>query len=86
MLTQEAKDLIMKGLDGLKQSLLAQGVSVDNLVVKMSEDANIGDSEHQFKWGEGSRGGNKEQSSKNQEKEEKPFEQMMFEINQNGKV
>lgn len=86
VMTQEAKDLIMKGLDGLKQSLLAQGVSVDNLVVKMSEDANIGDSEHQFKWGEGSRGGNKEQSRKNQEKDEKPFEQMMFEINQNGKV
>ena len=31
--TQDAKNLIMKGLDGLKDSLLAQGVNVDNVTV-----------------------------------------------------
>lgn len=86
VMTQEARDLIMKGLDGLRESLLAQGVSVDNLIVKMNESSNLGNSESQFKWGEGSRGGNKERESKNQKEEEKPFEQMMYEINQNGKV
>jgi flagellar hook-length control protein FliK len=86
VMTQEARDLIMKGLDGLRESLLAQGVSVDNLVVKMNESSDLGNSENQFKWGEGSRGGNKERGSKNNKEEEKPFEQMMYEINQNGKV
>ncbi|MBR1775616.1 flagellar hook-length control protein FliK [bacterium] len=86
VMTQEARDLIMKGLDGLKESLLAQGINIDNVIVKMSEGADIGDSEQQFKWGEGSRGGNKERGSKHNKENEKPFEQMMFEINQNGNV
>lgn len=32
--TQEARNLIMKGLDGLKDTLMSHGVSVDNVSVK----------------------------------------------------
>ena len=35
--TQEAKDILMKGLDGLKDTLLAQGVNVDNVSVKVAD-------------------------------------------------
>ena len=61
--TQDAKNLIMKGLDGLKDSLLAQGVNVDNVTVKLSETQ---ESEYNADWTEqeGSRGGNKEQGSR----------------------
>ena len=84
--TQEARDILLKGLNGLKESLLSQGISVDNVSVKLEES---NDSENQFDWTEqeGSRGGNKQQGSQKQQKEEeKPFEQMMFELNNNGKV
>ena len=74
--TQDAKNLIMKGLDGLKDSLLAQGVNVDNVTVKLSETQ---ESEYNADWTEqeGSRGGNKEQGSRKGQKEKERFEEMM---------
>ena len=74
--TQDAKNLIMKGLDGLKDSLLAQGVNVDNVTVKLSETQ---ESEYNAAWTkqEGSRGGNKEQGSRKGQKEKEHFEEMM---------
>ena len=84
--TQEARDLLLKGISGLKDSLLSQGVSVDNISVKM-EEQNDGDSSYDWTEQEGSRGGNKHQGSQKQQKEqEKPFEQMMFELNNDDKV
>ena len=86
--TQEARNLIMKGLDGLKDTLLAQGVSVDNVSVKLSESQ---EAEYNADWTEqeGSRGGNKEQQgSKEGSKDERErFEQMMsFAQDENGNV
>ena len=74
--TQDAKNLIMKGLDGLKDSLLAQGVNVDNVTVKLSETQ---ESEYNADWTEqeGSRGGNKEQGSRKGQKEKEHFKEMM---------
>lgn len=74
--TQDAKNLIMKGLDGLKDSLLAQGVNVDNVTIKLSETQ---ESEYNADWTEqeGSRGGNKEQGSRKGQKEKEHFEEMM---------
>lgn len=76
--TQEARDLLMKGLDGLKESLLAQGVSVDSVTIKLEE----ADSENAFDWTEreGSKGGNKHHHAGKQKEDAKNFEQMMFEI------
>ena len=66
----------MKGLDGLKETLLAHGVNVDNVTVKLNEAQ---DSEYNSDWTEqeGSRGGNKEQNQSRQNKEQEDFEQMM---------
>lgn len=74
--SQDARNLIMKGLDGLKDALAANGVSVDNVSVKLNETQ---ESEHNADWTEqeGSRGGNKEQRSRRGQKEEQEFEQMM---------
>lgn len=73
--TQDVKDILMKGLDGLKESLLAQGISVDNVSVKLEET----DSEYQSDYTEqeGSRGGNKQQGSKQQKENEKTFEELI---------
>ena len=78
----------MKGLDGLKDTLLAQGVSVDNVSVKLSESQ---EAEYNADWTEqeGSSGGNKEQrGSKEGSKDERErFEQMMsFAQDENGNV
>ena len=83
--TQDAMNSLLKGIETLRESLIAQGVSVDNVVVKLNES---NDSEQHFDWTEqeGSRGGNKQQGSKQQKEQEKHFEQMMFEINNNDKV
>ena len=86
--TQDAKNLIMKGLDGLKETLLAHGVNVDNVTVKLSE-AQEGEYNSDWTEQEGSRGGNKEQNQNKQNKEQENFEQMMsFEKNdiENGNV
>lgn len=85
--TQEAKNLIMKGLDGLKDTLMAHGVSVDNVTVKMNETQ---ESNYQADWTEqeGSKGGNKEQNSKREEENKQKFAETMFTIEneENGKV
>ena len=78
--TQDARNLILKGLDGLKDTLLAQGVNVDNVTVKLSETQ---ESEYNADWTEqeGSRGGNKEQGSYKGQKEKEKFEEMMSFVN-----
>lgn len=86
--TPEARDLLMKGLDGLKDSLLSHGVNVDNVSVKMNEAQK---SEYSQDWTEqeGSRGGNKGQSHPEQEEKQKGlFEKMMAQTldEENGNV
>ena len=84
--TQEARNLIMKGLDGLKDTLMSHGVSVDNVSVKINDAQ---ESEYNADWTEqeGSRGGNKEQGSQKEQRGKEQFEQMMTYIeNENGKV
>lgn len=83
--TQDAQNAIMKGLAGLKENLLAHGVNVDSVTVKLQETDN---NEKPFDWTEqeGSRGGNKQQGNRHQNKDEKQFEQMMFEFSENGNV
>lgn len=74
---QEVRDMLMKGLDGLKEALTAQGVGVDNVSVRINDTQK---SEYNADWTEqeGSRGGNKEQGRSNKEEKEKGlFEQMM---------
>ncbi len=77
--TQEAKNILMKGLDGLKETLTAHGVGVDNVSVKVNDTQK---SEYNADWTEqdGSRGGNKEQNRQNREEKEKGlFEKTMEE-------
>lgn len=86
--SQEVRDMLMKGLDGLKETLLSQGVGVDNVSVKLSEAQK---SEYNADWTEqeGSNGGNKEQGRSNKEEKEKGlFEKMMAQTTQdeNGNV
>ena len=68
--TNEARDLLMRGLEGLKEVLNAQGISVDSLNVKLSEAQ---ESEYRQDWTEreGSQGGNKNQQQPNKEEKEK---------------
>lgn len=85
--SQEVKDLLMKGLEGLKETLTAQGVGVDNVSIKFNEAQK---SEYNPDWTEqeNSHGGNKEQGrSTKQEKEKGLFEQMMAQLDdENGNV
>ena len=85
--SQEARNLIMKGLDGLKETLVSHGVNVDSVSVKLNESQ---EAEYNADWTEqeGSRGGNKERGrSKGEEKERQKFEQMMAQQqDENGKV
>lgn len=82
--TQEARDILMKGLDGLKESLLAQGVNIDNVTVKLEESE--GEYKQDYTEQEGSKGGNKHQGAKKQKQQEKDFEQMMFNLENDGNV
>lgn len=86
--TQEAKDMLSKGLDGLKETLASQGVGVENVSVKIADSQK---SEYNQDWTEqdGSRGGNKkEQQSNREEKNKNLFEKMMAQTteDENGKV
>lgn len=77
--TQEVRNILMKGLDGLKETLTAHGVGVDNVSVKVNDTQK---SEYNADWTEqeGSRGGNKEQNRQNREEKEKGlFEKTMEE-------
>ena len=84
--TQEARNLLMKGLDGLKETLTAHGIGVDNVSVKVNDTQK---SEYNADWTEqeGSRGGNKEQNPQNREEKEKGlFEKTIAQQKENGKV
>ncbi len=88
--SNEVRDLLMKGLDGLKDTLASHGVSVDNVSVKVSDAQKEADTPDWTEQ-EGSRGGNKGQGQPDREEKEKGlFERMMAQtINndtQNGKV
>lgn len=79
---EDVRNLLMKGLNELKETLLSHGVNVDNVSIKLNEsEMQKDDSQEDWTEQEGSRGGNKHQNSKQQKQEEKPFEQTMFEIN-----
>lgn len=86
--SQEVRDMLMKGIDGLKETLTAQGIGVDNVAVKLNE---VQKSEYNADWTEqeGSSGGNKEQERSNKEEKEKGlFEKMMAQTvqDENGNV
>lgn len=86
--TQEARDMLTKGLDGLKEALGTHGVAVDNVSVKFTETQK---SEYNQDWTEqeGSRGGNKKQEQQNREEKQKGlFEKMLAQTtnDENGNV
>lgn len=82
--TQEARNLIMKGLEGLKETLLSHGVNVDNVSVKLNDTQ---ESEYNPDWTEGeNQGQNKrEQGSQKERKDREQFEQAMA-FAENGEV
>ena len=83
--SQDAKEIIMKGLDGLKESLLYHGVNIDNISVKLNESQK---SEYKQDWTEqdGSRGGNKEERQQRREEKDTPvFEDLIAQdLNENN--
>ncbi len=84
--TQEAKDMLMRGLEGLKGNLLSQGIAVDSVNIKLEEAFLSEDNSSDWTEQEGSRGGNKQQGNKHQNDEkEQQFEQFMFDYS-NGNV
>lgn len=82
--SQETRDILMKGLNGLKETLLAQGVNVDNVSVKLENTES--DSETDYTEQEGSRGGYKRQGEKRQKEDGKNFEEMMFNLENENNV
>ena len=76
--TAEAKEVLMKDLNNLKDTLTAQGVNVENVSVKLNDTQK---SSYNQDWTEqeGSRGGNKEQKEQQKQKDKNLFEQMMAE-------
>ncbi len=87
VMTNDVKELLMKGLDGLKEALLTQGVSVDNISIKVS------DSKEPYNpdWTEqeNSEKGNKEQQKQKQDEKEKGlFEKTIAKslVDENGNV
>ena len=85
--TQEAKDLLLKGLDDLKDTLKSCGVATDNILVKLTDSQK---SEYEQDWTEqeGSNGGNKEQKRQHKEKELQSFEKLIAQAaeEENGNV
>lgn len=80
----ETRDLLMKGLDGLKETLLAHGINIDNVVIKLEEGSDLKNNENNFDWSEGSRGGNKNQQENKEKGDKEQFEQTMFKLSQNN--
>lgn len=76
--TAEAKEVLMKDLNNLKDTLTAQGVNVENVSVKLNDTQK---SSYNQDWTEqeGSRGGNKEQKEQQKQKDKNLFEQMIAE-------
>jgi len=85
--TQDAKDLLTKGIDGLRESLLSHGVGVDNISIKVNENQK---SEYQQDWTEqeNSENNRREQEHQKKDKDKNLFEKMMAQIedNENGNV
>lgn len=67
--SNEIKDILMKGLDGLKESLLAHGINVDSVSVKINET----EEPYNPDWTEeqDSKQNNREQGKQKQEEKEK---------------
>lgn len=84
--TQDARNILLKGLDGLKETLATHGVSVDNVSVKLNESQ---ESEYNSDWTEqeNSDGGHREQNSGQEKRNKDEFEQTMSNLKEeNGKV
>ena len=80
--TNEARSLLMQGLDGLKENLLSQGVNVDNISVKLNE---IQESEYNADWLEQDAQDNYNGGHKKQNKEQKNkniFEELLTNNNE----
>jgi flagellar hook-length control protein FliK len=75
VISQDVKDILMKGLEGLKESLLAQGVNVDNVSVKLEETDNEYNPDYTEQ--ENSNSGNRQQNPKQQKENEKTFEELI---------
>jgi len=86
--TNEAREILMKGLDGLKENLITHGIGVDNISVKISEPE---ESSYNPDWTEqeNSEHNQKEQQKqKHGEKEKNSFEKAIAEnlSKKNGNV
>lgn len=84
--TQDARNILLKGLDGLKETLATHGVSVDNVSVKLNESQ---ESEYNSDWTEqeNSDSGHREQNSGQEKRNKDEFEQTMSNLKEeNGKV
>lgn len=85
--SNEVRDLLMKGLDGLKEALGTHGVGVDNITIRLNETE---EASYNPDWTdqEGSRGGNKGQGQqRHQEKEKGLFEKTIAnQFKKNGNV
>ena len=81
------EDLLLKGLDDLKDTLKSCGVATDNILVKLTDSQK---SEYEQDWTEqeGSNGGNKEQKRQHKEKELQSFEKLIAQAaeEENGNV
>ena len=82
--TQEARDILMKGLSGLKESLLANGVNIDNVSVRLENTES--EAENDYTEQEGSQGGYKRQGEKREKENDKNFEEMMFSLENEDNV
>ena len=68
--SNEVRDLLMKGLDGLKDTLASHGVGIDNISIKVNNTQKEADNP-EWTDQEGSRGGNKGQNQPDREEKEK---------------
>lgn len=82
--TQETMDILSKGLNGLKEALLSQGVNIDNVSVRLENTESEYESDYTEQ--EGSGGGNKHQGAKKQKEDGKNFEEMMFNLENEDSV
>lgn len=87
VMTNDVKELLMKGLDGLKEALITNGVAVDNILVKVSEP----EESYNPDWTEQENSENGQKGKEKQKQEEKEkglFAKKMAESleQQNGNV
>lgn len=73
--SNEVRDILMKGIDGLKESLLAQGVAVDNINIKVAESE---ESSYNPDWTEQENSNSREeQNPKHKNKDDKEFTEII---------